>query len=138
MSIFQGPLVRWLKVNFSESFTAWVHIKALRVFVESVLRSVIMSRCLDVLEVTLVTLHKTLFTENARQIYIYIFVDMVYRLTSRPCYSGHIRRLFVVLEMSSDSCTHTWTPPQEMETWTLTSPDSMSVCRTIMPMCVIP
>nr|XP_057902915.1 V-type proton ATPase subunit C 1-B isoform X1 [Doryrhamphus excisus] len=34
----QGPLVRWLKVNFSEAFIAWVHIKALRVFVESVLR----------------------------------------------------------------------------------------------------
>nr|CAD7195020.1 unnamed protein product [Timema douglasi] len=33
-----GPLVRWLKVNFSESFCAWVHVKALRVFVESVLR----------------------------------------------------------------------------------------------------
>ncbi|XP_073703313.1 V-type proton ATPase subunit C 1-A isoform X1 [Garra rufa] len=33
-----GPLVRWLKVNFSEAFIAWVHIKALRVFVESVLR----------------------------------------------------------------------------------------------------
>lgn len=33
-----GPLVRWLKVNFSECFTAWVHVKALRVFVESVLR----------------------------------------------------------------------------------------------------
>ncbi|XP_055920634.1 V-type proton ATPase subunit C isoform X2 [Eupeodes corollae] len=33
-----GPLVRWLKVNFSESFCALVHVKALRVFVESVLR----------------------------------------------------------------------------------------------------
>ncbi|XP_059365740.1 V-type proton ATPase subunit C 1-B isoform X2 [Carassius carassius] len=33
-----GPLVRWLKVNFSEAFIAWVHIKALRVFTESVLR----------------------------------------------------------------------------------------------------
>uniref|UniRef100_A0A8C6M7V1 V-type proton ATPase subunit C n=1 Tax=Nothobranchius furzeri TaxID=105023 RepID=A0A8C6M7V1_NOTFU len=33
-----GPLVRWLKVNFSEAFIAWIHIKALRVFVESVLR----------------------------------------------------------------------------------------------------
>ncbi|XP_074659871.1 V-type proton ATPase subunit C 1-A-like [Tubulanus polymorphus] len=33
-----GPLVRWLKVNFSEAFTAWIHVKALRVFVESVLR----------------------------------------------------------------------------------------------------
>ncbi|KAI0227378.1 V-type proton ATPase subunit C [Lamellibrachia satsuma] len=33
-----GPLVRWLKVNFSEAFTAWIHIKALRAFVESVLR----------------------------------------------------------------------------------------------------
>ncbi|XP_061410083.1 V-type proton ATPase subunit C 1 isoform X1 [Lethenteron reissneri] len=33
-----GPLVRWLKVNFSEAFIAWTHVKALRVFVESVLR----------------------------------------------------------------------------------------------------
>uniref|UniRef100_A0A182Q1D1 V-type proton ATPase subunit C n=1 Tax=Anopheles farauti TaxID=69004 RepID=A0A182Q1D1_9DIPT len=33
-----GPLVRWLKVNFSECFCAWMHVKALRVFVESVLR----------------------------------------------------------------------------------------------------
>ncbi|ELT96241.1 hypothetical protein CAPTEDRAFT_179819 [Capitella teleta] len=33
-----GPLVRWLKVNFSEVFTAWIHVKALRCFVESVLR----------------------------------------------------------------------------------------------------
>ncbi|CAG0918094.1 unnamed protein product [Notodromas monacha] len=33
-----GPLVRWLKVNFGESFIAWIHVKALRVFVESVLR----------------------------------------------------------------------------------------------------
>lgn len=31
-------LLRWLKVNFSEAFAAWIHIKALRVFVESVLR----------------------------------------------------------------------------------------------------
>uniref|UniRef100_A0A672HC16 V-type proton ATPase subunit C n=1 Tax=Salarias fasciatus TaxID=181472 RepID=A0A672HC16_SALFA len=37
-SSFFGPLVRWLKVNFSEAFIAWIHIKALRVFVESVLR----------------------------------------------------------------------------------------------------
>lgn len=33
-----GPLVRWLKVNFSECFCALIHVKALRVFVESVLR----------------------------------------------------------------------------------------------------
>uniref|UniRef100_H2YK91 V-type proton ATPase subunit C n=1 Tax=Ciona savignyi TaxID=51511 RepID=H2YK91_CIOSA len=33
-----GPLLRWLKVNFSEAFIAWLHVKALRVFVESVLR----------------------------------------------------------------------------------------------------
>lgn len=39
ISDLQGPLVRWLKVNFSEAFIAWIHIKALRVFVESVLRS---------------------------------------------------------------------------------------------------
>ena len=30
--------IRWLKVNFSECFIAWIHVKALRVFVESVLR----------------------------------------------------------------------------------------------------
>ncbi|ESO97287.1 hypothetical protein LOTGIDRAFT_206255 [Lottia gigantea] len=33
-----GPLVKWLKVNFGECFAAWLHVKALRVFVESVLR----------------------------------------------------------------------------------------------------
>uniref|UniRef100_A0A183V5V2 V-type proton ATPase subunit C n=1 Tax=Toxocara canis TaxID=6265 RepID=A0A183V5V2_TOXCA len=33
-----APLVRWLKINFGEIFIAFVHIKALRVFVESVLR----------------------------------------------------------------------------------------------------
>lgn len=33
-----GPLVRWLKVNFSESFIDWMHVKMLRVYVESVLR----------------------------------------------------------------------------------------------------
>jgi len=31
-------LFKWLKVNFSEAFSAWLHIKALRIFVESVLR----------------------------------------------------------------------------------------------------
>ena len=33
-----GPLVKWLRVNFGDSFIAWAHVKALRVFVESVLR----------------------------------------------------------------------------------------------------
>uniref|UniRef100_A0A1I8AVK6 V-type proton ATPase subunit C n=1 Tax=Steinernema glaseri TaxID=37863 RepID=A0A1I8AVK6_9BILA len=33
-----GPLVRWLKVNFGEIFSTYIHVKALRVFVESVLR----------------------------------------------------------------------------------------------------
>ncbi|KAM6918049.1 V-type proton ATPase subunit C 1-B [Lycodopsis pacificus] len=33
-----GIFVRWLKVNFSGAFVAWIHLKALRVFVESVLR----------------------------------------------------------------------------------------------------
>lgn len=31
-------LVRWCKTNFSEAFVAWIHLKAIRVFVESVLR----------------------------------------------------------------------------------------------------
>jgi V-type H+-transporting ATPase subunit C len=30
--------VKWLKINFSEAFMAWIHVKALRAFVESVLR----------------------------------------------------------------------------------------------------
>ncbi|VDP73980.1 unnamed protein product [Echinostoma caproni] len=33
-----APLFRWLKVNFGEAFSAMIHTKALRVFVESVLR----------------------------------------------------------------------------------------------------
>lgn len=33
-----APLVRWLKINFGEIFSAYVHVKALRIFVESVLR----------------------------------------------------------------------------------------------------
>jgi len=35
---FRKNLVRWCKTNFSEAFIAWVHLKAIRVFVESVLR----------------------------------------------------------------------------------------------------
>lgn len=31
-------LMRWLKVHFSESIIAWIHVKVLRLFVESVLR----------------------------------------------------------------------------------------------------
>lgn len=31
-------LFKWLKVNFAEAYQAWIHIKALRIFVESVLR----------------------------------------------------------------------------------------------------
>ena len=41
MSLPQGIFVRWLKLNFSEVFVAWIHLKALRVFVESALRSVL-------------------------------------------------------------------------------------------------
>uniref|UniRef100_A0A914PC95 V-type proton ATPase subunit C n=1 Tax=Panagrolaimus davidi TaxID=227884 RepID=A0A914PC95_9BILA len=33
-----AQLVRWLKINFGEIFVAYIHIKALRAFVESVLR----------------------------------------------------------------------------------------------------
>lgn len=34
----QGELVRLARINFGELFASWVHLKALRVFVESVLR----------------------------------------------------------------------------------------------------
>jgi V-type H+-transporting ATPase subunit C len=33
-----AQIIRWLKVNFGEIFSAYIHIKALRTFVESVLR----------------------------------------------------------------------------------------------------
>lgn len=33
-----GSLFKWIKVNFGEAFSAWIHVKAMRVFVESVLR----------------------------------------------------------------------------------------------------
>jgi V-type H+-transporting ATPase subunit C len=31
-------LIRWCKTNFGETFSAWIHLKAIRIFVESVLR----------------------------------------------------------------------------------------------------
>eukprot|EP00993_Chasmostoma_nieuportense_P001380 NODE_2267_length_1228_cov_160.444142_g2155_i0.p1 GENE.NODE_2267_length_1228_cov_160.444142_g2155_i0~~NODE_2267_length_1228_cov_160.444142_g2155_i0.p1 ORF type:complete len:393 (+),score=129.41 NODE_2267_length_1228_cov_160.444142_g2155_i0:113-1180(+) len=34
----KNALVRWLKTTFSESFAAWIHLKAIRIFVESILR----------------------------------------------------------------------------------------------------
>ena len=34
----QTELIRLSRTNFSEMFASWVHLKALRVFVESVLR----------------------------------------------------------------------------------------------------
>jgi len=34
----QGDLTRWCKINFGEAFSAWIHLKTIRVFVESVLR----------------------------------------------------------------------------------------------------
>lgn len=42
--------MRWLKLSFSQAFVAWIHLKALRVFVESVLRS-------DVLTLVLFSQH---------------------------------------------------------------------------------
>ncbi len=34
----QKSLLRWAKANFAEAFSAWIHIKAIRLFAESVLR----------------------------------------------------------------------------------------------------
>ena len=34
----QANLINWCKSSYSELFVSWVHIKAVRVFVESVLR----------------------------------------------------------------------------------------------------
>jgi hypothetical protein len=34
----RAALLRWCKINFSEAFMFWVHLKAIRVFVEAVLR----------------------------------------------------------------------------------------------------
>lgn len=38
-SLPQKVYVHWLKINFSQLCVAWIHLKALRVFVESALRS---------------------------------------------------------------------------------------------------
>lgn len=37
-SLPQGVFVHWLKIHFSQVSVAWIHLKALRVFVESALR----------------------------------------------------------------------------------------------------
>ncbi|XP_003389520.1 PREDICTED: V-type proton ATPase subunit C 1-B-like [Amphimedon queenslandica] len=42
-----GPLMNWLKVNFSQVFSAWLHLKALRVFSESILRYGLDSNCVS-------------------------------------------------------------------------------------------
>lgn len=34
----KNNLVRWCRLNFAEAFTSWVHLKAIRTFVEAVLR----------------------------------------------------------------------------------------------------
>jgi len=34
----QNKLYRWCKTNFGEPFSAWIHIKAMRIYVESILR----------------------------------------------------------------------------------------------------
>jgi len=34
----QNALLRWCRVNFAEAFSGWIHLKAIRVFVEAVLR----------------------------------------------------------------------------------------------------
>jgi len=36
--LLKKNLTRWCKTNFSEGFAGWIHLKAIRVFVESVLR----------------------------------------------------------------------------------------------------
>ena len=33
-----GPLVRWLKVNFSECFMAWIHVKVNQVIALMIIR----------------------------------------------------------------------------------------------------
>ena len=34
----EGPLCQWLKINFGEAFICYIHLKVIRLFVESVLR----------------------------------------------------------------------------------------------------
>ncbi|CAG0922521.1 unnamed protein product [Notodromas monacha] len=38
LSDLHGGLLKWLRIGFSESFICWMHLKVLRLFVESVLR----------------------------------------------------------------------------------------------------
>lgn len=36
--VLESKLIRWCRINFGEIFAAWMHVKAVRIFVESVLR----------------------------------------------------------------------------------------------------
>ena len=31
----QNSLIRWCRLNFAEAFTSWVHLKAIRTFIEA-------------------------------------------------------------------------------------------------------
>lgn len=89
-----GPLVRWLKVNFSETFCAWIHVKALRVFVESVLRYV--------------WLNDLIYLQEYFQSEWFYLLDMVCPLTSKQSCCTQTRRARSDLGMCWTSCTAIW------------------------------
>ena len=37
-NMYEGKTLEWCKVHFGETMIAWAHVKAIRVFIESVLR----------------------------------------------------------------------------------------------------
>lgn len=101
----QGPLVRWLKVNFSEAFIAWIHIKALRVFVESVLRYCF-SSC------NRLKLVASLLGWSSISCGV-LLPDTGCRWTFRPCSCSRTRRPRRSWGRCWMSCTNIWTAVQQ-------------------------
>jgi len=72
-------LGRWCKTNFAEAFTAWIHLKAIRVFVESVLRYGLPTNFQAML-----LLPQKNKTKNLRK----VLNDLYSHLTSKSVFSG--------------------------------------------------
>jgi len=66
-------LIQWCKTNFSELFQLWIHLKAIRTLVESVLRfGLPVNMCPSIIQVSVVVLLNCYYQINYINIYIYI------------------------------------------------------------------
>jgi len=75
----KASLARWCKTNFGEAFEAWIHLKAIRVFVESVLRYGLPTN----FQAMLLLPNKNR-TKNLRK----VLHDLYSHLTSKSVFSG--------------------------------------------------